>query len=391
MGGWLEVPTHAMTDRQALASALAVSVALHSGAFLSGMAGWRLSPDPERGRLIVDLIDPIVVPAAAIAGPVATAPPVVTTPRRGVVSARTGAPRMAWPERPLAVGREGSELPVAAPALPAASPPAPLPPDLPAQLPPASPGGGTLAGPPALHGPVDAARPVSRPGAPAAAPGVAFPAAPASEPAMLRMPSPAPGAASEPRRSAEASLDAPPAATRPGAGTGTPREGAAERDERDGRAAALPATAGGEGRADGAGSSVPPLREGGGGPAGSPVVDPGQPGGASDERPSRVAGRGPGVPPEYDGYVAALRRRIQERLDYPWIAVRQRLQGVVELELEVEADGRLGRVSVVGGDAPRALREAAVRAVREAAPFPFPGDLAARPLAVRLPVVFELR
>jgi outer membrane biosynthesis protein TonB len=37
------------------------------------------------------------------------------------------------------------------------------------------------------------------------------------------------------------------------------------------------------------------------------------------------------------------------------------------------------------------LREAAMRAVRDATPFPLPPGLTARPLTIRLPVVFELR
>jgi len=97
------------------------------------------------------------------------------------------------------------------------------------------------------------------------------------------------------------------------------------------------------------------------------------------------------IPPEYDGYVRALRQRIQERLVYPWLAVRQGLHGVVELEVHVDLEGRLSRVNVVGGRAAGMLREAALRGVRDATPFPFPPGVAARPLTIRLPVVFELR
>jgi len=125
------------------------------------------------------------------------------------------------------------------------------------------------------------------------------------------------------------------------------------------------------------------------------VAGGGEPAGAAWREPPALAalpgGAGGGVPPEYDPYVRALRQRIQERLAYPSLAVRQGLSGTVELELSLDSGGRLSAVTVVGREAPGVLREAAIRAVRGATPFPFPPGLGARPLTIRLPVVFELR
>jgi TonB family protein len=98
-----------------------------------------------------------------------------------------------------------------------------------------------------------------------------------------------------------------------------------------------------------------------------------------------------GIPPEYESYVKALRQRIQDRLVYPWAAVRRGQQGTVELELRLGPDGRLVAVEVVAGASAETLRVAAVAAVRGSAPFPFPPGLAARPLVIRLPVEFRLR
>lgn len=132
--------------------------------------------------------------------------------------------------------------------------------------------------------------------------------------------------------------------------------------------------------------------------AASPAEGPHGAAPASDgSRPGPVevaavtGGGGAPIPPEYDRYVRALRQRIQERLVYPWLAVRRRVHGVVELELDVGPDGRLTRVSVVGGAGAGMLREAAVKAVRDATPLPLPIGVGARPLTIRLPVVFELR
>lgn len=110
----------------------------------------------------------------------------------------------------------------------------------------------------------------------------------------------------------------------------------------------------------------------------------------SGEAPGRTLLDG-AIPPEYESYVRALRQRIQERLAYPWTAVRRGQQGVVELEVRVGADGRLVAVEVVAGVNADTLRTAAVAAVRGSAPFPFPPGLDARPLVIRLPVEFRLR
>jgi protein TonB len=106
-------------------------------------------------------------------------------------------------------------------------------------------------------------------------------------------------------------------------------------------------------------------------------------------QPSDVPGGA--VPPEYDSFVRSLRQRVQERLVYPWTAVRRGQQGVVELEVRLGPDGRLVGVEVVTGASVDALRAAAVTAVRGAAPFPFPPGVEARPLVIRLPVEFRLR
>ncbi|HSE95974.1 MAG TPA: energy transducer TonB, partial [Methylomirabilota bacterium] len=120
---------------------------------------------------------------------------------------------------------------------------------------------------------------------------------------------------------------------------------------------------------------------GGGGATGGPA-------GAVALLPREASGA---LPPEYDGYVQGLRQRIQGHLRYPWLAARRGLQGVVELEVRLSPEGGLAGVDVIGGAAAGPLREAALRAVRDAAPFPLPAGVPARPLTIRLPVVFELR
>jgi TonB family protein len=121
-------------------------------------------------------------------------------------------------------------------------------------------------------------------------------------------------------------------------------------------------------------------------PAGGTSVARLTPGGGGES-----SGSNGSIPPEYEAYVRALRQRVQDRLVYPWTAVRRAQQGVVEVELRVGPDGRLVAVEVVAGPTADALRVAAVSAVRGAAPFPFPAGLPPRPLVIRLPVEFRLR
>jgi len=93
---------------------------------------------------------------------------------------------------------------------------------------------------------------------------------------------------------------------------------------------------------------------------------------------------------EYGGYLAEVRRRIQEALRYPLAARRRGLAGTVQLEILIRADGEIGGVALAGSSSHRLLDDAALEAVRGLGPVPFPAGVAPRPLRVRLPVVFEL-
>lgn len=98
---------------------------------------------------------------------------------------------------------------------------------------------------------------------------------------------------------------------------------------------------------------------------------------------------GPGA--AYAGYLADLRRRIQESLRYPAAARRRGVAGTVTLELTILPSGAIGAVSVIQSSAHALLDEAAVETVRGLHAHPFPAGLPARTLTVRLPVVFALR
>jgi TonB family protein len=104
-----------------------------------------------------------------------------------------------------------------------------------------------------------------------------------------------------------------------------------------------------------------------------------------------IPGDGSGIGGEYDGYVALLRRRVQEALAYPATARRRELTGTVQVEVEVQPTGAITRVALAAPSAHRVLDEAALEAARGVDRVPFPPGVRPRALRVRLPVVFDLR
>ena len=94
---------------------------------------------------------------------------------------------------------------------------------------------------------------------------------------------------------------------------------------------------------------------------------------------------------EYGSYLAGVRRRILDALQYPPPARSRGLTGTVYLEIFIKSNGAIADVSVTNSSSHPLLDEAALEAVRGLAPQPFPKGLAPRPLRVRLPVVFDLQ
>ena len=176
------------------------------------------------------------------------------------------------------------------------------------------------------------------------------------EPAPVATATPEPVAPREPAQTAAPTVTTPPVAgTNPTATGGSSADGAA------GRTTTQSGTSGGT--AGGSGSRVALAPGGAGGEAGS----------------------------EYGGYLAGVRQRIQESLQYPTSARRRGIKGTVNLEILIRADGAISSVSVAGSSSHSELDEAAVEAVRSLSPQPFPAGLRPRPLRVKLPIVFDLQ
>lgn len=349
-----------MSGAHGVIAALALSLALH-GALALTLRGLGLGPAPSPGELpplFVDLVEPLV----AVPGSPRADRPVAP---RSVARPRLRAARPAAPRAPSSRSGEGPRTERPAPALapvPAEIVP-PLTPPVPPPVPPASAeAAGAVPGVPAR--PPDAERGGSGGGA-----------TPPAEGGVVGVPTGDAGAGDAVTgagRSAKVGMDSTEEARSVGARIG--RGPDAGRADRPYGALGGPAPAEADHGGDGEGAHRAAAGPGG-----------------ADESAALSPGRGRGIPPEYDAYVRALRRRIQERLVYPWLAVRRGVQGSVELEVQLDACGRLARVTVAGREPASLLRDAAIQAVRDATPFPLPPGLAARALTIRLPVVFELR
>jgi TonB family protein len=203
------------------------------------------------------------------------------------------------------------------------------------------------------------AAPMAEPVAPAAPPPALIPMAPVAPPPVPPSPTAPPAAAIPP------SEPGPSLAASPHAATSSPGQGRVGASEPGSGARAA-----GETRGDAA--SGPP-----GGP-GSPLA-------------LATPGGSVGAPPEYGPYLRHFRQRVHEALIYPLAARRQGLGGTVELDVWLEATGRVRDVWVVRSSSHRLLDEAAVETIRGLGPIRFPDSLPRRSLLIRIPLVFELR
>jgi protein TonB len=92
-------------------------------------------------------------------------------------------------------------------------------------------------------------------------------------------------------------------------------------------------------------------------------------------------------------YGMAVYARIVAAVQFPEQASREKIQGIVNVQILLEPDGRLRSAAVIGPSEP-VLREAALDAVRRAAPFPTPPRRVAAsggPIAYEIPLRFFLK
>lgn len=90
-------------------------------------------------------------------------------------------------------------------------------------------------------------------------------------------------------------------------------------------------------------------------------------------------------------FLAQVRQRIDRYKHYPYAARRRQVEGRVTVRFMIRPDGTIDGLEVVKRSSSTLLDEAALQAVRDAAPFPgFPREVLGRPLDVEIGLVFEL-
>ncbi len=72
-------------------------------------------------------------------------------------------------------------------------------------------------------------------------------------------------------------------------------------------------------------------------------------------------------------YFARIKRQIEMVWDYPYEAQREGITGQLTLRFQISRDGNLMNVKLINGSGYNVLDEAALQAVKSAAPYyPFP-------------------
>ena len=324
--------------------AVVASLFVHGTAL--AVAGLMVAPRDEMAPLVVDLAEPIDVAQPEQGAPRPDAGRQETGARERVrVKRASETPRKASPSAPAKIERH-DVAPIADPATAGMeTPPVSVPPPTEVREP---------------------ERPAPAP-SPAPAPVVAEPREPPAPPP------PTVAAAPSPRHDA---VTAPGGAPSPSASTSPMSASSSHGSEVPG------ARPGGSAPGHGNGDSGRLAALPGGGSAGTSA------GGATS---ASVGGGGRGEPgAEYGGYLAQLRRRVQEMLRYPLVARRRGLTGTAHVELVILPTGTIARASVVKSSTHAVLDEAALESVRALPVMPFPAGLPPRQLVVRLPVVFAL-
>jgi len=102
-------------------------------------------------------------------------------------------------------------------------------------------------------------------------------------------------------------------------------------------------------------------------------------------------GGGSGAGPEYGPYLTSLRQRIQQSLRYPVSARRRGIGGTVNVEILIYPNGTVGDVTLLDSSTHEVLDTAALDTIRSLPRMPLPPDVPARPLRIRIPVVFQMR
>ncbi len=102
-------------------------------------------------------------------------------------------------------------------------------------------------------------------------------------------------------------------------------------------------------------------------------------------------GRGSGSGSALSGYLREVRRLLEKHKDYPWMARRRNIQGVVMVVFTIAASGQVEVSRINRSSGHDLLDEAAQNTIRRVGRFPpLPADLNRQQLTVEVPLAFRL-
>ncbi|MCF8024985.1 MAG: energy transducer TonB [Desulfobacteraceae bacterium] len=104
-------------------------------------------------------------------------------------------------------------------------------------------------------------------------------------------------------------------------------------------------------------------------------------------------GEDPGRQEQKADYFKRVRAAIEKKKQYPAFARRRQLEGKVAISFDIAGDGSISHISVIKSSGFSMLDEAALSAVRGAAPFDPPSeeDFNRFPLELEILIAFELK
>lgn len=91
-------------------------------------------------------------------------------------------------------------------------------------------------------------------------------------------------------------------------------------------------------------------------------------------------------------YLSGIKGRVQEKVVYPTLSLKRGEQGTVHVHTSLSRDGTVVDISAEEEGNSLRLREAAIKAIKDAAPFPpMPDGVPGDPVKITIPVVFEIK
>jgi protein TonB len=103
-------------------------------------------------------------------------------------------------------------------------------------------------------------------------------------------------------------------------------------------------------------------------------------------------GRGSGSGSVLQGYLSQIRRLLEKHKEYPWMARRRNIQGVVVLVFSITSGGQIESYRISHSSGHDLLDEASRNTIRRVGKFPpFPAALNRQKLTIEIPLAFRLR